>query len=280
MARPTKPGIEYFPLDVGFLQDIKTRVIMNAYGGIAASILISLLCNIYKDEGYYIRFTDELALVVAVEIGTKECTVTDVINKAVKVGFFDENIFTTYGILTSKGIQERYISAVSRRKEVFLRRDIALININVDNNPVNVCNNPVIVCNNPQSKVKESKKRDRTTTTKFKNADEWEELITSYAGKNESLSGSLRTWVSMRKELAKKRKEVFTTQALRMGLKKLQTLSNGNETVALDIVNQSVELSWKSFYPIKDSRRQEEKKRFILPDYYGMRGGGSNGNGK
>ena len=173
MARPTKPGIEYFPLDVGFLQDIKTKVIMNAYGGIAASILISLLCNIYKDEGYYIRFTDELVLVVAVEIGTKECTVIDVIKKAVKVGFFDENIFTTHGILTSKGIQERYITAVSRRKRVFLRRDIALININVDNNSVNVCNNSVNVCKSTQSKVKESKvkeskKRDSTAITKFK----------------------------------------------------------------------------------------------------------------
>ena len=173
MARPTKPGIEYFPLDVGFLQDIKTKVIMNAYGGIAASILISLLCNIYKDEGYYIRFTDELVLVVAVEIGAKECTVIDVIKKAVKVGFFDENIFTTHGILTSKGIQERYITAVSRRKRVFLRRDIALINVNVDNNLVNVCNNSVNVCKSTQSKikeskVKESKKRDSTAITKFK----------------------------------------------------------------------------------------------------------------
>lgn len=89
---------------------------------------------------------------------------------------------------------------------------------------------------------------------KTSSVDEWEELITSYAGKNESLSGSLRTWVSMRKELAKKRKEVFTVQALKMALTKLHTLSNGNETVALDIVNQSVELSWKSFYPIKESR--------------------------
>ena len=199
MARPTKPGIEYFPLDVGFLQDIKTKVIMNAYGGIAASILISLLCNIYKDEGYYIRFTDELVLVVAVEIGTKECTVIDVIKKAVKVGFFDENIFTTHGILTSKGIQERYITAVSRRKRVFLRRDIALININVDNNSVNVCNNSVNVCKSTQSKVKESKEKvnntmyistqtDKTVSTKRFVKPTVEEISTYCLEKNYSFS--------------------------------------------------------------------------------------------
>lgn len=256
MARPTKPGIEYFPLDVGFLQDIKTRVIMNAYGGIAASILISLLCNIYKDEGYYIRFTDELVLVVAVEIGTKECTVTDVINKAVKVGFFDENIFTTYGILTSKGIQERYISAVSRRKEVFLRRDIALININVDNNPVNVCNNPVNVCNNPQSKVKESKgkeskKRDRTTTTKFTKPTP-EELY-AYC-KEKGYTFGIGAFL-----------DYYESNGWRVGRNPMKSWKAACGTW------QRKEKEWK---------QPEEKKKFNLPDYYGMQGGGNNGNGK
>lgn len=101
---------------------------------------------------------------------------------------------------------------------------------------------------------------ERREGSKTSSVDEWEELITSFAGKNESLSGSLRTWVNMRKEMAKKRKEVFTTQALKMGLKKLHNLSNGDETVALNIVNQSVELSWKSFYPINDSRRGKQEK--------------------
>ena len=157
MARPIKEGVDYFSFDVGFLQDIKIKAVMNAYGGIAALILIALLCNIYKDKGYYIRFSDELTLVVAVDIGTKECTVTDVILKAVKVGFFDENIFEKYGILTSKGIQKRYFAIVSRRKEVNFHREIMLLSINDDNNLVNVCNNSINVCNSTQSKVKESK---------------------------------------------------------------------------------------------------------------------------
>lgn len=248
MARPTKPGIEYFPLDVGFLQDIKTRVIMNAYGGIAASILISLLCNIYKDEGYYIRFTDELVLVVAVEIGTKECTVTDVINKAVKVGFFDENIFTTYGILTSKGIQERYISAVSRRKEVFLRRDIALININVDNNPVNVCNNPQSKVK--ESKVKESKKRDRTTTKFTKPTPEELYAYCKEKGYTFGIGAFL---------------DYYESNGWRVGRNPMKSWKAACGTW------QRKEKEWK---------QPEEKKRFILPDYYGMQGGGSNGNGR
>lgn len=199
MARPTKEGIDYFPLDVGFLQDIKVKAVMNAYGGIAGLILITLLCNIYKDKGYYIRLSDELTLVVAVEIGTKECTVTDVILKAVKVGFFDENIFKKYGILTSKGIQKRYFSAISRRKELILHRDIMLININDCNNLVNVSNNPINVCNNPQSKVKESKEKvnntmyistqtDKTVSTKRFVKPTVEEISTYCLEKNYSFS--------------------------------------------------------------------------------------------
>ena len=284
MARPLKQGLDYYPMDVGFLRDIKVRRIIKSCGASSIAVLIWLLNSCYQDEGYYLRWTKDLPFIVAEDTDVTEGHVQEVVKKALQVGFFDESMKDNYEILTSVGIQKRFLAVTSRRKSVFLRRDFALISINDDNNSVNVCNNSVNVYKSTQSKVKESKvkeskKRDRTTTTKFTNIDEWEELITSYAGKNESLSGSLRTWVSMRKDLAKKRKEVFTTQALRMGLKKLQTLSNGNETVAVDIVNQSVEFSWKSFYPIKDSRRPEEKKKFILPDYYGMQGG-SNGNSR
>lgn len=54
MARPKKQGIDYFPLDVNFFSDVKIRKIARACGSQSTSILICLLCNIYKDNGYYI----------------------------------------------------------------------------------------------------------------------------------------------------------------------------------------------------------------------------------
>ena len=51
MARPLKQGIDYFPFDVNFLRNIKVRRIIKAQNG-GVHVLISLLCNIYEDEGY------------------------------------------------------------------------------------------------------------------------------------------------------------------------------------------------------------------------------------
>ena len=116
MARPTKQGIEYFSLDVDFFSDIKVRRISKACGPASTSILICLLCNIYRDKGYYIEWDEDLPFVVADTIGTTEGAVEEVVKKAVQVGFFDKSLFDQYRILTSNGIQNRFKSAVSRRE--------------------------------------------------------------------------------------------------------------------------------------------------------------------
>ncbi len=161
MARPTKQGVDYFPLDVGFLQDFKIKRIMNSYGCVSIAVLVCLLCNIYKDKGYYMLFTDETADFIAVECGVKCRAVNDIVAKAVQVGFFDEHIYTEHKILTSKGIQNRYFMVSSRRKERFCRRDIMLININDCNNSVNDCNNSVNVYNNSYYKENKIKRKER-----------------------------------------------------------------------------------------------------------------------
>ena len=88
-GRPTKQGIDYFPLDVGFFSDVKVRKIARACGPQSTSILICLLCNIYKDEGYYILWDEDLPFVIADTVGVSEGAVKEVLTKAVQVGFFD-----------------------------------------------------------------------------------------------------------------------------------------------------------------------------------------------
>lgn len=107
-GRPTKQGIDYFPLDVGFFSDIKIRKISRACGSQSASILICLLCNIYKDEGYYILWDEDLPFVIADTVGVSEGAVKEVLLKALQVGFFDNALYEKYNILTSYGIQKRF----------------------------------------------------------------------------------------------------------------------------------------------------------------------------
>ena len=161
MARPTKKGLDYFPLDVDFLSDLKVRRIIKACGKEAVHILVALLANIYRDEGYYVLWDDDLAFLVADEVGTKEGTVEELVKKAVQVRFFDKDIFDKYSVLTSKGIQSRYILATKERKKVELENKYLLTNeVNRSNISINGRNNSVNQGNNQQSKEKESKEKE------------------------------------------------------------------------------------------------------------------------
>ncbi|MCL2312231.1 MAG: DUF4373 domain-containing protein [Firmicutes bacterium] len=169
MARPIKQGLDYFPLDVDFLQDIKIRKILRACGSGSITVLICLLGNIYRDCGYYMQWDEDICFLVADTVGTTERAVTEIVKKSLQVKFFDQNIFDKYTILTSTGIQKRYFEAVERRKEVQINKDLILINltkykfsnlINVNNNLINDDINLINDDTNEQSKGEESKENN------------------------------------------------------------------------------------------------------------------------
>ncbi|EGO6142669.1 DUF4373 domain-containing protein [Enterococcus faecalis] len=151
MARPLKQGIDYFPLSVDFLRDIKVRKIKRACGPYTVEILLCLLGNIYRETGYYIGWDEDTMFLVADEVGAKEGLVEETVNKAVQVGFFNQEKFNEYRILTSNGIQKRYLEATKKRKEVVIS-DIYLVNDTIKEEETLV--NDV---DNEQSKVNKSK---------------------------------------------------------------------------------------------------------------------------
>ena len=261
MARPLKQGLDYFPLDVGFLQDMKVRRIIKSCGASAISVLIWLLGSCYRDEGYYIWWTEDLPFIVADEIGVTEGCVQEVVKRALQVGFFDASMKEKHGILTSAGIQKRFLEVTSRRKAAFLRRDFALISVNVDNNSINVCNNSINVYSNEQSKVKkrkgkESKEKESKEKEEEKNVlSSQDEIIQSYFSSNHELEESLRRWLDMREE----RKASVSPTALKKNLTQLKKLSNGNIEDAILIVEQSIENQWLGFWPLKKHKRKKSE---------------------
>ena len=167
MARPLKQGLDYFPLDTDFLQDIKVRRLIRACGSSAIPMLIGLLVNIYRSDGYYLRWDSDMTFLISDEVGISEGAAQEFINKAVQVGFFDKKLYEEKSILTSAGIQRRFFEITERRKSVFYDDTLLLIDVNeytnlvnVNNNSINVNNNPVNVYHNQQSKVKESKGKE------------------------------------------------------------------------------------------------------------------------
>ena len=165
-GRPKKQGIDYFPLDVGFFSDVKVRKIARACGPQSVSILICLLCNIYRENGYYILWDEDLPFVIADEVGVTEGAVKETITKALQVGFFDAEKYSVHGVLTSAGIQKRFLIATTRRNEIKIddiyRINVDINSINAYNNSINAYNNSINVDNNRQSKSKIEIKENST----------------------------------------------------------------------------------------------------------------------
>ena len=178
MARPTKQGLEYFSLDTDFFSDVKVRRISRACGPASTSILICLLCNIYRDKGYYIAWDENLPFVVADTIGTTEGAVEEVVKKAIQIGFFDKEMFDKHKILTSNGIQNRFKRAITRREEIAYVSDYL---ISARNNSVSAYNNSVSAYRNEQSKVKESKIKETSTIVEEKKAEQANKLAAAKA---------------------------------------------------------------------------------------------------
>lgn len=162
MARPLSRGIEYYPLDVDFMNDIKIRKIMKSCGPNSIAIIILLLGNIYGDEGYFMKWDEDVCFLVADAVGAKEVYVKEVLKKCLQVDLFSSELFEKYKIITSEGIQKRFFEITKRRKRDNLINEYLLVNVTetgviVAETPNNVTETGVIVSKSTQSKVKESK---------------------------------------------------------------------------------------------------------------------------
>ena len=157
MARPKAKGVEYFPLDVGFLSDLKIRKIMLSHGPASIAVLIYIFAAIYKDEGYFMSIKDDEISLIALDTNLDADYVKQVINRACEVELFSFRIYDNFRILTSEGIQNRYLKITERRKSVKINADINLINVDTmyTETRVNVAETRVNVYKNEQSKVKE-----------------------------------------------------------------------------------------------------------------------------
>ena len=117
MSRIKKRGLDYFPLDIDFLQNRLVRRIMKREGDGALATLVSAFSCIYGGEGYYV-FTDAF-FYEDISANLYHQTAEDVkriLTLAAEYGIFDVTLFRECGVLTSAGIQRQYLFSTKRRK--------------------------------------------------------------------------------------------------------------------------------------------------------------------
>jgi hypothetical protein len=259
MARPTKQGIDYFPLDVYL--DNKFKFLEIKFGLEGFAIIIKIFQKIYAN-GYWCNFNEDEQLLFSYDINVDINRIRAIINEAITRDIFDKNLFDTYQILTSKGIQKRYKEIVKRRKDVEIVPEYLLIN--GDFGVSRVFNE----CKSSQSKVKESKVKE--TKAKERKVKESKVDKTSYLSiskqieeftEDKELKEVLKEFVEMRE----KNKKKLTNYAFYLILRKLSRLS-ANTNTQIEILNQSIQNSWQDVYALKTDFSNKKEK---LPDWYG-----------
>lgn len=117
MGRREKEGLEYCAIDVDIFDDPKLLFVCERFGEKGELITLKLLLYIYK-QGYYCEWNNEIAVLFA-NRRLKNISydlLNDVVGELLKRRFFDEGLFKSFGILTSKGIQQRWTEIVTRAK--------------------------------------------------------------------------------------------------------------------------------------------------------------------
>ena len=114
VPRPKKTGLDYFPLDVDFLDDPKIKILKARYGRDGIVFYIYLLCEIYK-QGYYLQVDNDFEYIVSDDLKIDQNKAKQVLNFLLSRSLFDNTLFQSDKVLTSAGIQKRFQLAVKER---------------------------------------------------------------------------------------------------------------------------------------------------------------------
>ena len=125
MARPIKKGLDYFQVDTDIFENIQVRKLKSRYKSLGFLAYFTILCDVYKKEGYFLHISDDYVYDLADRLGD-----------------------------TEEKIQERYILVVKRCKNPISEEFNC---INIVENAVNVSETGVSVTEMRQRKEKESK---------------------------------------------------------------------------------------------------------------------------
>lgn len=127
-------GIPFVPLDVAL--DDKFALIEAEFGLKGFAVIVKIFQKIYGFQGYYCEWTKDVALLFAKDNGLSNNAVSEIVKAAIKRGIFDGRLFEKYQILTSHGIQKRYLKAADRKARIELLEEYLLVK--VDQNKKNV----------------------------------------------------------------------------------------------------------------------------------------------
>ncbi len=163
MGRNNKISLQYFPVDANILHDTKIRRLTRKYPR-GIEFYIYLLSAIYSDKGYYMQLDEEMIFDIADDLRMEETEAAEMMDFCLsdKIGLFDLRLHGKYKILTSRGIQKRYLETMRQlKRKVTIDPQFLLVDDDQsadssDPEPGKPENKPAFVRNSSEEKVIDS----------------------------------------------------------------------------------------------------------------------------
>lgn len=256
MARPIKKGLEYFPFDVGFFSDKKIKILKSRYGADGIVIYQYLLCEIYKENGYYLVVDEDFDYIISDDLNMESNKVKQVLNFLLERSLFDNKLFQSDKVLTSAGIQKRYQEAVKVRasKKPIVIEKYWLLNEEETAAYVKVTHfEGKSEKNDNKSEKNNSLSSEKVHKEKKSKVKESKENIKYFS--NENLNDVFRQFLELREQ---KGRQIVGYQIQTL-IERLEQVADTDEE-KIQAVKNAIAGDWSNFYPVK--KEQQNKKTF------------------
>lgn len=140
-GRPFGESLKYFQLDVDVSEDIKMAKMEAKYGSAGFVFIIKLWIAIYSEGYYWYADEDAIAYFCANRLKGSIEDYETMLDSAMNYKLFDRKLYEKYNILTSAGVQRRYLWMTKHKRwsRVLMVDDYLIKSVNIDPYRIFIC---------------------------------------------------------------------------------------------------------------------------------------------
>ena len=280
MARPRKQGLLYFSFDTDFFySDRRIKALRARFGNDGIVLYIWILCEAYKDKGYYLIYDDDCIDNMMTDLGLTEGFI-----KQIMEYLASRSLLTQISILaspvttiTSPGIQKRYQEAMKGQKRIVdVNGEIWLLSKEETASFIKVTQNEAISEKNhsiseknhsisEKNPLKEKKEKERKvkenniysaksadTQKIVKKSDSKQKEVVYY--QDPDLDKAFKDYIADRKEA----KKDLTSRAIKEHMEVLKELAGEDTELAIKIIKKSILKSWTGFFKLEEKNKPKQ----------------------
>ena len=184
MARPEKESCDFFFTSSKLLYDTKVKALRRSFkdsgnANNAFFVFDYLFREIFGNEGYHIRYTEDLVGDTADFCYLPESFVIEVIKKCADIGLFHKEQFEKNGILTSRAIQRKYAKITEKRKHSAIESRFCVLDEKLMSEETELMTTLTGLMSEESTHRKEKKEKKETVFVSTEVAEEFEKYVQS-----------------------------------------------------------------------------------------------------